>query len=407
MKKIFLMTFVAAITFLSYGQKNEVNSAYNAYQNGYLDRAKTAIDKAVLNEFTKTEARTWMYYGNIYIRLADANNNEKSSDKEFKGLCSNCTEMAYEAYRKAFELDPNITVTNMGISTPQQGLGFCAHYLYEDAFKKYQEKQYEDAFLLAEKASKADASKTYITVFYAMMAEMTKRPDIAKTNYNSLISRDVKDMKAAEKDPERLKKLRKSRDIAPYLHLVNIYKAENDTTNMLRVLEAGAPIFFSEDSIYANFATAYSIGLSWTGKSEKASEVMDKALSMYPNNYVLLINYGSELSNAEKYNEAEKYFKRAVELQPNEVITVYNLGSCYYNNYAQRINALNDVDDDDLYKKGKEEADKLLESAQPYLEKAHQLDSKDRNTLIMLKQIYANLGKTEELKAVEAKLGAL
>lgn len=407
MKKIVLTTLVAAITCMSYGQKSEVNTAYNAYQNGYLDKAKTAIDKAVLNDFTKTEARTWMYCGNIYIRLADANNNEKSSDRAFKGLCSNCTEIAFEAYRKAFELDPDITVSNMGISTPKQGLGFCAHYLYEDAFQKYQDKQFEDAFLLAEKAHKADGTKTYITTFYAMMAEMTERTDVAKTTFNSIVTQDVKDVKAVEKDPEKLKKLRKSRSLAPYLHLVNIYKTENDTTNVLRVLDAGASIFFSDDTIYADFATAYSIGLSWAGKSERASEVMNKALSMYPDNYVLLVNYGSALNNAEKYDEAEKYFKRAVELQPNEMITVYNLGSCYYNNYLKRIKALSNVDDDDLYKQGKEEAEKLLAQAQPHLEKSHQLDPKDKYTLLMLKQVYANLGKTEELKAVEEKLGAL
>lgn len=51
---------IAAMTFAQSG-KRELNNAYNAYSNGYLDRALTAINKCMEYEDTKNDAKTWMY----------------------------------------------------------------------------------------------------------------------------------------------------------------------------------------------------------------------------------------------------------------------------------------------------------------------------------------------------------
>jgi tetratricopeptide (TPR) repeat protein len=367
---------------ITYSQKKELNNAYNFYANEYYDRAQAAIDKAILNEETKNEAKTWMYRGNIYLQLS------ATKIKEYMGLCTNCGEIAYDSYLKALELDPNITV-NMGIADPRQGLKYCAGILYEEAVKLFEQQKYEEAYSVTEKAYKADRSQEHIVYLLAYTAELTKKMDVAKTNYNDLIHR-------------------KSKDIMPYIRLINIYRLENDTAKVLNVVKAGEPIFFSGDSMNADYAVAYSIALSWAGKVDEATAIMNRALDKYPQNHVLLINYGSELSNQKKYDEAEKYFKQALDIQPNDLITIYNLGNCYYNNYVEKIKAMDDIVDNEEYQREAENTSKLLEQARPYLEKAHQLDPKDRNTLIMLRTVYANMKDTEnELKAIEEKLNAL
>jgi len=382
MKKIFLMVALAFVTIFAHAQKSEVNSAYNHYVNGYLDKAKAAIDKAVLNEITKNEARTWMYCGNIYLRLAEANNDEKSNDREYMGLCSNCTEVAAEAFLKANELEQNIIVS-MAIRTPLKGLEYCAHYFYETAFGLFQKKKYEEAFEMAAKAYKMNSKSDYIASFYAITAEAVQKLDIAKARYSDLIKGKTKDMNT-------------------YLRLVNIYKFENDTAKLLKVMEDGAKLFFTADTIYADFAVSYSIMLSWAGESQKAMEVMDKALEKDPTNYILLVNKGSELTNTGKYEEAEVHLKKAVELYPKDALAVYNLGNCYYNNYVKKTKALSDAPDD-VYNKGMEDAKILLEQARPHLERAHELDPNDKPTITMLKTVYTYLDLKDELKALEEK----
>ena len=380
MKKLSItMCLLMAMIFV-YGQKKEKNNAYSHYLNGYYDRAKEAIDRAILNDETKTDATVWMYRGNIYLQLAN------SKEKEYKNLCNNCAEVAFEAYFKALELDPKVTVS-MNITNPSKGLEYCAGFLYDEARVLYSNGKYEEAYSVIEKAHKADENNEDIMYLMALIAEVTKRTDVTKSCYGKLVRK-------------------KTKNIVVYARLANIYRMENDTTKAVNTMSAGAPMFL-DDTINVDYAIAYSIILSWAGKTDEATEVMDKALEKYPDNHILLINYGSELTNGKNYTQAEKYLKRALELQPNELTALYNLGNCYYNSYVDKKNSLNDIEDNDEAERLRIEYLKLLEQARPYLEKAHEMDSKDRNTLIMLRTIYSYLNLKDEGKAVDEKLNAL
>ena len=399
MRKLSFTGCLLLATIFVYGQKKEMNNAFNFYLNGYLDRAKDAIDKAILNDETAKDAKTWMYRGNIYLRLADA---KEKKDREYQNLCKNCAEVAYDAYMKAFELDPKITVGNMGIDNPAQGLKYCAGYLYNDALGFFENKQYEEAHAVLIKANKADESQEYITFLLAYTAEITKKTDVAKTHYNSLIRNKTKDVRA-------------------YQYLANIYKSENDTAKVLSTMKAGEAVFLVEiqrdpknptkenmqDTLYKNFVIAYSFFLSWADKADEGTELIEKAVGKYPNDHVLLISYGTELSTAKQYAEAEKYLKKALEMQPDEYTAIFNLGVCYYNNYGDIKNSFRDIEDDKEYKRLKDESVRLAEAARPYLEKALQIDPKDKSTMLMLKNIYLQLNLTEEFNAIDEKINAL
>ena len=108
MKKLVVLLplfFVMTIAIAQSG-KRDLNNAYNAYSNGYLDRALTAIERCIQAEDTKDEAKTWMYRGNIYLLIAAA---EEGS--EYKALSANPAEEAFDSYNKALALDKDISVS--------------------------------------------------------------------------------------------------------------------------------------------------------------------------------------------------------------------------------------------------------------------------------------------------------
>ena len=448
MRKLSFIGSLLLATVLVNGQKKEVNNAYNAYVNAYFDKAKDAIDRAILNDETAKDAKTWMYRGNIYLRIADIREKEshwqrakadslrlgkpapvltrdQQSEMSYANLCTNCAEIAYESYMKAFALDPKITVENMGINDPGKGLGYCSGYLYSDALKLFENKKYEEAYVLLDKANKAAAeTQDYIKFLMAYSAEMAGKKDVAKTIYNNMIRA-------------------KSKDIKAYQQLANIYKSENDTAKVLSVMKLGEPIFIigeneetkdgkdakdtksaknskenakdtvketKKDTLYREFVLSYSIFLSWAGKADEAADLIDDALAKYPNNHILLISYGTALSDDGQYAKAEKYLKQALDLNPdtNELkALLYNLGACYYNSYVDSRKAAEKITNDAEYNKVVKEAEKLLEQARPYLEQAHQLDPKDKGTILMLRTVYLQMGLTDEYKAMDAKLNAL
>jgi len=451
MRKLSFIGCLLLATIFVYGQKKELNNAYNAYQNEYWDKAKDAVDKAILNDETAKDAKTWMYRGNVYLRLADIREKNyqwerakkdslelgrpapiltrnQQNEREYLNLCVNCAEIAYESYLMAFQLDPKITVENMGINDPGKGFGYCAGYLYSDALRFYElgakdtvkekaKENYEKAYALLEKANNAAAeTQDYIKFLLAYTAEQIEKIDVAKKIYNEMI--------------------KKSKDIRAFQRLASIYKSENDTVKVLSVMRAGESIFIIEDNkdeekeikntkdkntkenkdttkenrkdtLYRDFVLSYSIFLSWAGKPDEAADIIDNALEKYPNNHLLLISYGTALSDDKQYAKAEKYLKQALEMKPNEYTAIFNLGTCYYNNYVDTRREIESIVNNNDYNKAVEKAEKLLELARPYLEQAHEIDAKDRNTMFMLRAVYLQLGLMDEYKAMDEKYSAL
>jgi len=82
----------------------------------------------------------------------------------------------------------------------------------------------------------------------------------------------------------------------------------------------------------------------------------------------------------------------------------------YFNTAIERNNKANATSNNSIYKKLKKEADGLFAKALPYLEEAYALDSKDKNTLLSLKQLYymnEDYAKSEAMKKEIADLDQL
>ncbi len=383
MKKFVFIIQLILILSMSFGQRKEVNNAYNHYSNQYWDRAKMAIDKAITHDETKNDAKTWLYRGNIYLQLGYAKLDPNM--KRYHGLCDNCGEIAYDAYRKAFELDPNIEIPSMGISKPATGMTYCTDLLYNDAVEQLKTNNFEKALVYAEKCYRSNTSSESANYIYALSAEYMDKKDIAKERYRAMIFK---------KQP--------TLSIDPYVRLASIYRDENDTNNALKVVMA----LPGNDTITnIDYVINKAVILSWAGKTDEATATMDVALAKDPENFLLLYGLGTVFSDQKKYEEAEKYLLKAYELKPDDINVVYNLGNSHYNHYAEIFNSLDDIEDNDEYNKAKDESQVLLRKALPFLEKAKELDPTDRNTLIMLKTIYPRLeAKEDEIEEFKTKL---
>ncbi|MDY0014886.1 MAG: tetratricopeptide repeat protein [Bacteroidales bacterium] len=389
MKKSVLIIVLVTIFGMGYAQVRELRNAYNHYINQYWDRAKSAIDKAAENDETKNDAKTWLYRGNIYLQLGYAQMNPKK--KEYHGLCTNCGEIAYDSYMKALQIDRKVEEPSMGIADPLKGLTFCTDLLYNEAVKQLQNDSIDQAFVIAEKAYNSNKNNEGAMYIYALTAEYANKKDIAKARYNDMIKR-------------------KTKMDEPYIKLAAIYQEENDTLNAIRVVNQRP----EDDTINVSFVINKSVILMWAGQTDEATEVMNKALEKDSNNHLLLFGLGSAFLNQKKYDEAEKYLMKALQVKPDDINTIYNLGNNYYNHYADIYNAMDKIDYNDVaaYEKAQKESQVLLRKALPLLEKAYELDPEDRNTLIMLKNIYPRIEKTEEevesfalkLKEINAKL---
>ena len=108
--------------------------------------------------------------------------------------------------------------------------------------------------------------------------------------------------------------------------------------------------------------------------------------------------------NAKKYDEAIESYKKAMEIDPNFVQVVFNIGVCLNSKAVNLNDQLSDKKTGTITKANLEKVKAVLNEAKQYLEKAKELDP-DRekvNWAYALGRVYYALGDTANYEAMEA-----
>lgn len=135
-------------------------------------------------------------------------------------------------------------------------------------------------------------------------------------------------------------------------------------------------------------------------------KLINEALQKNPNDETLLFNLGVTTANAGQLDEAEKYYKKVIELKPDYVDAYLNLADIILKPDAKLVEDMNKIKGTSAaemknYNAIKDERIKLFNKAMPLLEKAHQLDPKNDIVKSNLKSIYNFLELTDKVKALK------
>lgn len=207
-----------------------------------------------------------------------------------------------------------------------------------------------------------------------------------------------------------------------YEALFNINKESNPDKAISYLQEGRAKYPEEKGLLYAeiNYYLAQ-------GNLQEPISRIKEAIAADPENvslYTTLGNVYDQLTNdnrdagnieeADKYfNEAFTYFNKALEINAENFDATYSLGALYYNKAASMTAQINELASDysaegtKKYNKMKEEMDGYFGEALPFFEKAHQINPKDQNTMIALREIYARQSKFDKVEEMKGKLEAL
>jgi len=186
---------------------------------------------------------------------------------------------------------------------------------------------------------------------------------------------------------------------AIYQTLAQLMKEAGDTTKAIEYLSMGRAAFPNEVGLVIDELNIYLL----QGRNQEVIKNLEDAIKLDGTNATLYFALGTahdQLKNQEK--AAENYIK-AIEFKADYFDANYNLGAMYFNRAAELSNEANKIPFNQ--QKKYEEAIKKVKDeflkAQPYLEKAHEIDPNDINTLVSLQQMYAQLKMND--KAMEMK----
>jgi tetratricopeptide (TPR) repeat protein len=367
MKKFFLFIAAVSISFGAMSQKGKVTSALSFIDQGILDKAKEAIDQALVNDKSKDWFNTYYALG----RLCQAS--FESDNPKFKAFYPDPLQEAYASYEKSLELDPKGTVqkkiiTNMVYNS-------LAVNLYTQGSKRFEEKDFEGALKSFETQIKITEGDLYVGAVDTGMYYNAGLAAVNSGKYNEAINYFNK---CAEM---------KYLGITPYYQIYESYLGLGDTAKAESILMELPTIFPGDKTITLQLIDLY----IKSNKNDEALKHIKIAKENDPNNYSLFFAAGIIYLNQDKFDEAITELTKSIELKSDLYDTQYGLGAAYINKASDMFLKANDIMDVNKYSAAIDEANAVYAKALPYMEKALELKPDDVYAMRSLQELYYRL----------------
>lgn len=343
-----------------------------------ITRAKTSIDLAAEHEETKNDAKTWHYYGVIYLKIA--------TYPEFNDVDTDALAKCSDAFKKLVELDETYFKNNFGeiityiesITTNYFNQGGAAYEAgdYVKAIECYKE-AYETKAIIGQKDNEA-------LLVAAQIAVMAKEYNLAIELCNILIENSFE-------NPQ----------VYQYMAIAQGGLENNDA--MLQYIQTGREKFPEDENLINEQINAYL-------KLKREAEIIDQIKAMAEKNkensvyyFILGTIYGNQESELFNVDEALNCYNKVIEINPNDENAYINIAGIY----IDKSNALKHEADElplnetKKYDEMMAQIDEVRKQALPYVEKAHELLPDDEAIKQILKSLYVNLKMMDNAKALE------
>jgi len=367
MKKLFCIITAISITCDTFAQMGKVNTALSYIDQGMLDKAKEALDQALVNEKSKDNPKTWVAKGRLAQEVF------RSDNPKFKSFYEDPLQEALAAYEKALELDTKGSIEKqlkLNNTYVQLGNDFITQ-----GVQRFEAQDYEGALKSFESNIKIATSDLYIGV-----------PDTGIYFNAGLAAFNAKIYDKAIQYFQKCADM-KYEGPTPYFLIYNCYRELKDMANAESILKKAAELFPDNQDVLLNLIDFYMAN----DKISEAFSYLEMAKSKNPNDYTLLWAEGVLYMKQEKYDEAIESLKKSVELKGDEYNTQFNLGVCYYNKAVAMFQKANEIMDVPTYNAAINEANNVFVQAIPYFEKAATIKKDDPDSLRNLKELYFRL----------------
>jgi tetratricopeptide (TPR) repeat protein len=392
MKRISLFLLISCLTVSGFAQESERQTAEQFLKEGKLDKALEDINLRVSDQSESGVASVWITRGDIYLNIS------VSQNANYKALDPDPLQKALDSYKKAVVLDTKQEYKDDIFNK----INWLRNAYYNLAVDNYNKQSYKEAMLaFASGASALGAISVPDTIswyYAAACAGMAGEKALARQYFTELLRQNA-------------------RSITIYVTLADNYRLESDFENALRVVREGQSIYPDNMNLLLSEANIYLT----SGEKQKALQNLETAIGKDPSNPTVFFALGTvydlfsnditkpEQERQESFSKAIDAYKSAIALNPDYFEANYNLGALYVNQAANFNDKANKqpVEAQQEFERLKAEADKYLEAAIPYLEKAAEVRPDDINTLSSLKQIYTRLNRAAELRVITGKINAL
>ena len=411
MKKQIFAIALGLLTLGSFAQKNELKIAEKAIKKGNLNAAITALKplEAMENSMdAKYRAKYYFLKGQAYSKLdlktaADSYNKlfdyekqigKSRYSKEAQPLLTNLKE---DIRKKAFDLyeKKNFKAAIQNFYLRYQLEKKDTMFLSNAALIAFQNKEYETSLEYYKKLQELGYTGIS-TVYYAI-----NKASGAKENMGSLSNQKTYVKLGTHNNPTQ--ETSKSKKGLILKNLALSLKELGKTDEALKALEDAKAKNPKDISLILTTAFIYND----LKKMDKFGELIQEAIKLDPKNPVLYFNLGVASGEQGLEEDAIKYYKKCVELDPNYRDGYLNLAYTITNKRIAVVEEMNNnLDNEKKYTELEQKNKDICKQALPYLEKADSI-KRTLDTVRNLLNLYDTLemfDKSDELRPIYKKM---
>lgn len=386
MRKLSFIIALLLCVNVSFAQKGKVTSAVSFFTQGKLDKAKELIDEAINHENCVSWPKAYFVKGQIYQAIFE------TQDENYKKLSKEPLTVAWDAFQKViqldegkkFEKDLKAQYANLVYDFQNQGVifynqGSVTNNTQDfigalDNFKRALEinasplgTQKVDTILIyntgiaAQKAGELDQAIEFYKKSLKLNYEASK-------TYAMLANILIGQSNAAKKAGDTI-------------------TANTKREEAVKFLQEGHKLYPEDNYMLVELINYY----LESDTPAKAEEFLDAAIRLEPGKSDYYRAKGLLYEKLNKLDKAEQMYAKTLELNPNDFAAQYNYGNIQLNKVIEKHKEVNEIMDAKEYNEAQKKIKEMYEAVIPYFEKAHNLNSSDKNTLITLKELYYRL----------------
>ncbi len=378
MKQILPILVVLLMLLGGCSTKRYVRQAEHLIDDGKLKDAREMIQLATDSAVNNPWAKTYLVYGKLAQTAAT------SKKKKDQDLFENPLQLAYKNYMKALDMDENGKLDNsVSLLLPKLSNDFV-----DKGVKAFQARKYREAMISFEYVSKiaefdifkgsVDTGIIYNAGLAAYYAEIYEK---AVKHFTT-----CKEMNYG--------------GVNLYLLLKNTYASMNDSANVLQILKEAFEKFPDEEEVLLQLVNYY----IFAGRNNEALDYLKIGKEKNPDNGTYFFAEGLIYDRLGKETNARNAYQKSIDLDPDLFTSQYNLGALIFNQGVKMVEKANKILDNEEYKVVREAADLQFAEALPYLEKAHELNKDDIDTMETLKLIYYRLKMMDKHSLIDNEL---
>jgi tetratricopeptide (TPR) repeat protein len=419
--KYVILASALLISVATFAQKDQIKAAEKALKGGNSQEAVNILVAAESASATAPDAEKAQFFfvkGNAYLDLAnkkvDTDKNLSLAAKAYQDLIS----VEKASGKMKFSTQAAASVTEIKFKLINAAIADSKIDKHADSAKKLY-----DAYLLDKKDT--------INLYYAASTYVNAKnydealklyEDLKTLNYsgkgtsylavNKLSGEEDLFTTAAERD--RMVKLgtheKPRTEVIPskrgeiYKNMALILVEKGKTEEAKKAIAAARVANPEDTSLLLTEANLY----LETKDFDTYKKIISEVLVKNPNDADLVFNLGVISYNAKNLVEAEKYYKRAIEIKPDYVNAYLNLAIMKLDGdkklFDEMSKLTNSEKDNKRYAVLKKQREAVFTEALPYLEKASELDPKNTEVKNTLLGVYGALEMTEKKKALKAKM---